>query len=91
MWLVASWLSYASFMRWGFEAMLQVQFKGVQYEVEVGNFTFNVDGIRLVEVLGMNNYPLYSCYLVLLAVCLGFMILYYVCLKYIKQKSSQDW
>lgn len=91
MWLVASWLSYASFMRWGFEAMLQVQFKGVQYQVEVGNFTFNVDGVRLVEVLGMNNYPLYSCYLVLLAVCLGFMILYFVCLKYIKQKSSQDW
>lgn len=91
MWLAASWLSYASFMRWGFEGMLQVQFKGVKYEVAVGNFTFNVDGIRLVEVLGMNNYPLYSCYLVLLAVCLGFMVLYFICLKYIKQKSSQDW
>lgn len=91
MWLAASWLSYASFMRWGFEGMLQVQFKDVKYKVAVGNFTFNVDGIRLVEVLGMNNYPLYSCYLVLLAVCLGFMVLYFICLKYIKQKSSQDW
>lgn len=91
MWLAASWLSYASFMRWGFEGMLQVQFKDVKYEVAVGNFTFTVDGIRLVEVLGMNNYPLYSCYLVLLAVCLGFMVLYFICLKYIKQKSSQDW
>lgn len=91
MWLVASWLSYASFMRWGFEGMLQVQFKGVEYVVEVGNFTIIVDGIRLVEVLGMNKYPLYSCYLVLAGVCLGFMILYFVCLKYIKQKSSQDW
>uniref|UniRef100_A0A096M1P3 ATP-binding cassette sub-family G member 8 n=1 Tax=Poecilia formosa TaxID=48698 RepID=A0A096M1P3_POEFO len=28
MWLVASWLSYASFMRWGFDGMLQVQFRG---------------------------------------------------------------
>lgn len=91
MWLVASWLSYASFMRWGFEGMLQVQFKGVEYAVEVGNITFVIDGIRLVEVLGMNKYPLYSCYLVLLAVCLGFMVLYFICLKYIKQKSSQDW
>lgn len=91
MWLAASWLSYASFMRWGFEGMLQVQFKDIKYEVAVGNFTFTVDGIRLVEVLGMNNYPLYSCYLVLLAVCLGFMVLYFICLKYIKQKSSQDW
>ncbi|XP_072292560.1 ATP-binding cassette sub-family G member 8 [Eucyclogobius newberryi] len=91
MWLVASWLSYASFMRWGFEGMLQVQFKGVKYPVTVGNFTFQVDGIRLVEVLGMNSYPLYSCYLVLLAVCLGFMLLYFICLKFIKQKSSQDW
>lgn len=91
MWLAASWLSYASFMRWGFEGMLQLQFKDVKYEVAVGNFTFEIDGIHLVEVLGMNNYPLYSCYLVLLAVCLGFMILYFICLKYIKQKSSQDW
>lgn len=91
MWLVASWLSYASFMRWGFEGMLQVQFKGVKYKVSMGNFTFNVDGIHLVEMLGMNNYPLYSCFLVLLAICLGFMVLYFICLKYIKQKSSQDW
>ncbi|CAL1577868.1 unnamed protein product [Knipowitschia caucasica] len=91
MWLVASWLSYASFMRWGFEGMLQVQFKGVMYEVTVGNFTIPVDGIKMVEIMGMNSYPLYSCFLVLLAVCLGFMVLYFICLKYIKQKSSQDW
>lgn len=39
----------------------------------------------------MNQYPLFSCYLVLLAVCLAFMGLYFLCLKFIKQKSSQDW
>uniref|UniRef100_A0A3P9JL79 ATP-binding cassette sub-family G member 8 n=1 Tax=Oryzias latipes TaxID=8090 RepID=A0A3P9JL79_ORYLA len=88
MWLVASWLSYASFMRWGFEGMLQLQFKGNKYPVTVGNFTFQIDGI---QVLNMNQYPLFSCYLVLLAVCLAFMGLYFLCLKFIKQKSSQDW
>lgn len=46
---------------------------------------------QVVEAMSMNQYPLYSCYLVLLGVCLGFMVLYYVCLKFIKQKSSQDW
>ncbi|XP_024152401.1 ATP-binding cassette sub-family G member 8 isoform X1 [Oryzias melastigma] len=91
MWLVASWLSYASFMRWGFEGMLQLQFKDNKYPVTIGNFTFEIDGIQVVEVLNMNQYPLYSCYLVLLAVCLAFMGLYYLCLKFIKQKSSQDW
>ncbi|XP_031728381.1 ATP-binding cassette sub-family G member 8 [Anarrhichthys ocellatus] len=91
MWLVASWLSHASFMRWGFEGMLQVQFSGNMYPVTIRNFTIHVDGIHVVEAMNMNQYPLYSCYLVLLAVCLGFMALYYVCLKYIKQKSSQDW
>ncbi|XP_055018551.1 ATP-binding cassette sub-family G member 8 [Boleophthalmus pectinirostris] len=91
MWLVASWLSYASFVRWGFEGMLQVQFRGIKYPVTVGNVTFEVDGIEVVEIMGMNQYPLYSCYLVLLGICLGFMVLYYICLKYIKQKSSQDW
>lgn len=91
MWLVASWLSYISFMRWGFEGMLQVQFKGNMYPVTIFNHTIQIDGIYMVEVMNMNQHPLYSCYLVLLAVCLVFMALYYLCLKFIKQKSSQDW
>ncbi|XP_040905894.1 ATP-binding cassette sub-family G member 8 [Toxotes jaculatrix] len=91
MWLVASWLSYASFMRWGFDGLLQVEFRGQKYPVSIGNITFKVDGIHVVEAMSMNQYPLYSCYLVLLAVCLGFMGLYYLTLKFIKQKSSQDW
>ncbi|XP_032396567.1 ATP-binding cassette sub-family G member 8 isoform X1 [Etheostoma spectabile] len=91
MWLVASWLSHASFMRWGFEGMLQVQFRGNKYPVTISNITIQVDGIRVVEAMNMNQYPLYSCYLVLLAVCLVFMALYYLSLKFIKQKSSQDW
>ncbi|XP_056291856.1 ATP-binding cassette sub-family G member 8 [Pseudoliparis swirei] len=91
MWLVASWLSHASFMRWGFEGMLQVQFRGNEYPIAIKNITINVDGIHVVDAMNMNQYPLYSCYLVLLAVCLVFLVLYYVCLKFIKQKSSQDW
>ncbi|XP_039892995.1 ATP-binding cassette sub-family G member 8 isoform X1 [Simochromis diagramma] len=91
LWLVASWLSYASFMRWGFEGMLQVQFRGNEYSVTIANMSINVDGIHVVEALHMNQYPLYSCYLVLLGVCLGFMVLYFLSLKFIKQKSSQDW
>ncbi|XP_070697484.1 ATP-binding cassette sub-family G member 8-like [Pempheris klunzingeri] len=91
MWLVASWFSHASFMRWGFEGMLQVQFRGNKYPITFLNSTINVDGIHVVEVMNMNQYPLYSCYLVLVAVCVGFMALYYVSLKFIKQKSSQDW
>ncbi|KAL0983842.1 hypothetical protein UPYG_G00133460 [Umbra pygmaea] len=91
MWLVASWFSYASFMRWGFEGMLQVQFRGLKYPVSIGNFTFNIDGIHVVEAMDMNQYPLYTCYMVLLAVVAGFMLLYYLSLKFIKQKSSQDW
>ncbi|XP_028278952.1 ATP-binding cassette sub-family G member 8 [Parambassis ranga] len=91
MWLVASWFSYASFMRWGFDGLLQVQFRGSKYPVTIGNITINIDGIYVAEAMNMNQYPLYSCYLVLLAVCLGFMVLYFLCLKFIKQKSSQDW
>ncbi|XP_070772426.1 ATP-binding cassette sub-family G member 8 [Enoplosus armatus] len=91
MWLVASWFSHASFMRWGFEGMLQVQFRGNKYPVTISNITISVDGIHVVEAMNMNQYPLYSCYLVLLAVCLVFMALYYLSLKFIKQKSSQDW
>ena len=44
---VASWLSHASFMRWGFEGMLQVQFSGKKYPITLANITFNVDGIHV--------------------------------------------
>ncbi|KAK0143581.1 ATP-binding cassette sub-family G member 8 [Merluccius polli] len=91
MWLVASWLSHASFMRWGFQGMLLVQFNGNMYPVSLGNITLDIDGIHVVEAMKMNQHPLYSCYLVLLAVCLGFMLLYYLSLKFIKQRSGQDW
>ncbi|XP_072533837.1 ATP-binding cassette sub-family G member 8 [Salminus brasiliensis] len=91
MWMVASWFSHISFMRWGFEGMLQVQFRGLSYSVSLGNFTISIDGIKVVEAMHMNQFPLYSCYLVLNAVVLVFMLLYYLSLRFIKQKSSQDW
>ena len=46
---------------------------------------------QVVESMNMNQYPLYACYLVLLAVCLAFILLYYLSLRFIKQKSTQDW
>lgn len=91
MWLVASWISHISFMRWGFEGLLQVQFRGNMYPIIVSNHTIQVDGIYMVRAMNMDQYPLYACYLVLLAVCLAFMAFYYLSLKFIKQKSSQDW
>ncbi|XP_035387509.1 ATP-binding cassette sub-family G member 8 [Electrophorus electricus] len=91
MWPVASWFSYISFMRWGFDGMLQVQFRGLTYQVQLGNLTINVDGIKVVEAMHMNQFPLFSCYLVLIAVILVFMFLYYMSLRFIKQKSTQDW
>ncbi|XP_036429733.1 ATP-binding cassette sub-family G member 8 [Colossoma macropomum] len=91
MWTVASWFSHISFMRWGFEGMLQLQFRGLSYSVNLGNFTINIDGMTVVEALHMNQFPLFSCYLVLIAVVLVFMLLYYLSLRFITQKSSQDW
>lgn len=44
---VASWFSHVSFMRWGFEGMLQVQFRGNKYPITISNFTINVDGIHV--------------------------------------------
>ncbi|KAL4641192.1 ATP-binding cassette sub-family G member 8 [Arapaima gigas] len=91
LWLVASWFSYTSFMRWGFEGMLKVQFKGLKFPVTIGNYTLNIDGIIVTEAMDLNQYPLYSCYLVLIAICVVFILLYYLSLMFIKQKSSQDW
>lgn len=39
----------------------------------------------------LNSYPLYAIYFILIGISGGFVALYYVSLKFIKQKSSQDW
>ena len=41
--------------------------------------------------MGLNSHPLYTIYLILIGISGAFMILYYVALRFIKQKSDQDW
>lgn len=46
---MASWISNVSFMRWGFEGMLQVQFRGNMYPIKIANKTIHVDGIYVSQ------------------------------------------
>lgn len=41
--------------------------------------------------MGLNSYPLYAIYLIVIGISGGFMVLYYISLRFIKQKSTQDW
>ena len=41
--------------------------------------------------MALDSYPLYTIYLILIGISSGFVVLYYVTLRFIKQKSSQDW
>ncbi|XP_075451886.1 ATP-binding cassette sub-family G member 8 isoform X2 [Ascaphus truei] len=91
LWTVPYWISHISFLRWGFEGLLQVQFTDHQYDVPVGNFTVTIPGKLIIESIGMDSYPLYACYILLIGISAGFLALYFLCLKFIKQKSSQDW
>ncbi|XP_072121064.1 ATP-binding cassette sub-family G member 8 [Mobula birostris] len=91
MWTVASWFSKISFLRWGFEGLIQVQFTGHYYSFVIGNITIPIKGTDIIESMDMNSEPLYVCYIILIAICIGFLILYYVSLRFIKQKSNQDW
>ncbi|XP_055495990.1 ATP-binding cassette sub-family G member 8 [Leucoraja erinacea] len=91
MWTVASWFSNISFLRWGFEGLIQVQFTGPLYSIMIGNLTVPIKGIDIIESMDMGAEPLYMCYIILIAICIGFLILYYVSLRFIKQKSTQDW
>ncbi|XP_041063337.1 ATP-binding cassette sub-family G member 8 [Carcharodon carcharias] len=91
MWTVASWFSKISFLRWGFEGLIQVQFTGHPYSIMIGNITIPVKGTDIIKSMDMDSEPLYMCYLILIAICFGFLILYYVSLRFVKQKSNQDW
>ncbi|KAM4694208.1 ATP-binding cassette sub-family G member 8 [Discoglossus pictus] len=91
LWTVPYWLSHVSFLRWGFEGLMQVQFTDLSYDVLVGNVTFKVPGTLIIKSMDMDSHPLYACYLILVGIIVGFLALYYLCLRFIKQKSSQDW
>eukprot|EP00062_Callorhinchus_milii_P011938 gi/632958432/ref/XP_007895037.1/ PREDICTED: ATP-binding cassette sub-family G member 8 [Callorhinchus milii] len=91
MWTVATWFSHISFLRWGFEGLLQIQFVGSVYSISMGNLTLPITGMDILTGLDMDEEPLYLCYLILSAICIAFLILYYLSLRFIKQKSRQDW
>lgn len=44
---VPAWVSKASFLRWCFEGLMQVQFNGHTYYLKVGNFTIRISGDRV--------------------------------------------
>ncbi|XP_051016974.1 ATP-binding cassette sub-family G member 8 isoform X2 [Acomys russatus] len=91
LWIVPAWISKLSFLRWCFSGLMQIQFNGYPYTAQVGNLTFSVPGDELVSAMDLNSYPLYAAYLIVIGISCGFLFLYYLSLKFIKQKSSQDW
>ncbi|KAM6221144.1 ATP-binding cassette sub-family G member 8 [Rhynchocyon petersi] len=91
LWSVPAWISKVSFLRWCFEGLMQIHFKGHTYYIEVGNLTISVPGDKIISNMSLGSYPLFSIYLILIGISGGFIILYYMSLKFIKQKSRQDW
>ncbi|XP_021073631.1 ATP-binding cassette sub-family G member 8 isoform X1 [Mus pahari] len=91
LWIVPAWISKLSFLRWCFSGLMQIQFNGHLYTTQVGNFTFSVLGDTMVSAMDLNTHPLYAIYLIVIGISYGFLFLYYLSLKLIKQKSVQDW
>ncbi|XP_046281009.1 ATP-binding cassette sub-family G member 8 isoform X1 [Marmota monax] len=91
LWIAPSWIAKVSFLRWCFAGLMQVQFNGFLYTAQIGNVTFSVPGETIVSAMDLNSHPLYTIYLILVGISGGFLFLYYLSLRFIKQKSSQDW
>uniref|UniRef100_H0UTE5 ATP-binding cassette sub-family G member 8 n=1 Tax=Cavia porcellus TaxID=10141 RepID=H0UTE5_CAVPO len=91
LWTVPLWVSNVSFLRWCFAGLMQIQFNGRLHAMQVGNITYLVPGDMMISEMGLNSHPLYAIYLILIGISVGFLLLYYVSLRFIKQKSSQDW
>uniref|UniRef100_A0A8D2M4Y4 ATP-binding cassette sub-family G member 8 n=1 Tax=Zonotrichia albicollis TaxID=44394 RepID=A0A8D2M4Y4_ZONAL len=88
LWTVPFWVSKISFLRWNFEGMMQVQFTDTTYEMTDGNNTYQIPGKLALD---LDSHPLYVSYLVLAGIICSFLLLYYLSLRFVKQKSSQDW
>ncbi|KAM9601511.1 LOW QUALITY PROTEIN: ATP-binding cassette sub-family G member 8 [Trichechus inunguis] len=90
-WTVSAWISKVSFVRWCFEGLMQIHFNGRTYYMQVGNLTISIPGDRIVDDMDLNLQSLYAIYLILISISISFIILYYVSLRFNKQKSRQDW
>ncbi|KFU95159.1 ATP-binding cassette sub-family G member 8, partial [Chaetura pelagica] len=88
LWTVPFWVSKISFLRWSFQGMMQIQFADLTYEITVENITLQ---IPVTQALDLDSHPLYVSYLVLAGIVCSFLLLYYLSLRFIKQKSNQDW
>ncbi|NWY03996.1 ABCG8 protein, partial [Nothoprocta ornata] len=91
LWTVPFWISKISFLRWNFQGLMQVQFNEFTYEVAIGNTTLRIPGKLVIQSLDLDSQPLYASYLILTGIILIFLILYYLSLRFIKQKSHQNW
>ncbi|PNJ80054.1 ABCG8 isoform 2 [Pongo abelii] len=91
LWTVPAWISKVSFLRWCFEGLMKIQLSRRTYKMPLGNLTITVSGDKILSAMELNSYPLYAIYLIVIGLSGGFMVLYYVSLRFIKQKPSQDW
>lgn len=91
LWIVPAWISKLSFLRWCFSGLMQIQFNGHLYTTQIGNFTSSILGDTMISAMDLNSHPLYAIYLIVIGINYGFLFLYYLSLKLIKQKSIQDW
>ncbi|XP_053444672.1 ATP-binding cassette sub-family G member 8 isoform X3 [Nycticebus coucang] len=91
LWTVPAWISKVSFLRWCFEGMMIIQFSGRAHSTQLGNHTISVPGDMILNAMDLNSYPLSTIYFIVIGISAGFMVLYYVSLRFIRQKSSQDW
>ncbi|NWJ00365.1 ABCG8 protein, partial [Crypturellus undulatus] len=91
LWTVPFWISKISFLRWNFQGLMQVQFNELTYEITIGNITLPIPGKIVTRSLDLDSQPLYVSYLILTGIIIVFLILYYLSLRFIKQKSHQNW
>ncbi|XP_036607203.1 ATP-binding cassette sub-family G member 8 [Trichosurus vulpecula] len=91
LWTVPAWISAVSSLRWCYEGLMQIQFNGITYMMQVGNITIPIQGKLIVDALDLNSQPLYVSYAIITGLSIAFIILYYLSLRFIKQKTSQDW
>ncbi|XP_073905698.1 ATP-binding cassette sub-family G member 8 isoform X1 [Castor canadensis] len=91
LWIAPAWISNISFLRWCFAGLMQIQFNGRLYTMQIGNVTFSIPGDKILSSMDLNSHPLHVIYLIVIGISGGFLFLYYMSLRFIKQKSSQDW
>lgn len=85
------WVSSVSYLKWGFQGLVLAEIPKLTFECNIVNRTMPCigNGTQAIQLYAMDNGSVLDSSLALLGSIFAYLLLYFICLKFIPQKPHQ--